>query len=165
MNYERERSKITRPFPGTKDCVFPALKVLNLNSFFGGNCHNLPGEIDSFFPLKYWLNSSKFFSRDYMWKRLYFSIYVLGAIYDLFQLKSVVKFTIIYLMFFRINFALILIDPMEWYTVLDWPKILIPVQYTQLRSLLNEDYDGEDAKVQHGSCSEWRRTGSHTQML
>ncbi|KAE9393939.1 hypothetical protein BT96DRAFT_923821, partial [Gymnopus androsaceus JB14] len=54
-----------------------------------------------------------FFSRDYIQKILYYSNHIPGAIYNLFQAKSLAKFIIIYFIFFGINFSCFIIDPAE----------------------------------------------------
>ncbi|KAE9384021.1 hypothetical protein BT96DRAFT_929491, partial [Gymnopus androsaceus JB14] len=54
-----------------------------------------------------------FFSQDYIRKRLYYSNHIPGAIYNLFQVKSLAKFIIIYFIFFGINFSRFIIDPVE----------------------------------------------------
>ncbi|KAE9389501.1 hypothetical protein BT96DRAFT_925303, partial [Gymnopus androsaceus JB14] len=54
-----------------------------------------------------------FFGRDYLRKRLYYSNHIPGAIYNLFQVKSLAKFIIIYFIFFGINFSRFIIDPAE----------------------------------------------------
>ncbi|KAE9395713.1 hypothetical protein BT96DRAFT_922650, partial [Gymnopus androsaceus JB14] len=54
-----------------------------------------------------------FFGRDYLRKRSYYSNHIPGAIYNLFQVKSLAKFIIIYFIFFGINFSRFIIDPAE----------------------------------------------------
>ncbi|KAE9389478.1 hypothetical protein BT96DRAFT_926526 [Gymnopus androsaceus JB14] len=54
-----------------------------------------------------------FFGRDYIRKILYYSNHIPGAIYNVFQVKSLAKFIIIYFIFFRINFGCFIIDPAE----------------------------------------------------
>ncbi|KAE9391206.1 hypothetical protein BT96DRAFT_925426, partial [Gymnopus androsaceus JB14] len=48
---------------------------------------------------------------------LYYSNHIPGAIYNLFQVKSLAKFIIIYFIFFRINFGCFIIDPAECETM------------------------------------------------
>ncbi|KAE9401108.1 hypothetical protein BT96DRAFT_919071, partial [Gymnopus androsaceus JB14] len=56
---------------------------------------------------------TNFFGRDYIRKRLYYSNHIPGAIYNLFQSKSLAKFIIIDFIFFGINFGRFIIDPAE----------------------------------------------------